>query len=99
MNFTYEVTHLDEVMAFSCLKQSSWMWQDGMPVRARKPRRVAEGFSSAEVERSAEQREVAVGQAMRGLASPEDVRSLAKEIVERLGALIERDPLYSMGMV
>lgn len=53
VNFTSEVTHLDE---------------DGMPIS---------------VEKTQEKREVPVGQAMRGLTTSEDIRSLAREIVEK----------------
>lgn len=53
VNFTSEVTHLDE---------------DGMPIS---------------VESTQEKREVPVGQAMRGLTTSEDIRSLAREIVEK----------------
>lgn len=52
VNFTSEVTHLDE---------------DGMPIS---------------VEKTLERREVPLGQAMRGLTT-EDIRSLAREIVEK----------------
>jgi len=53
VNFTSEVTHLDE---------------DGMPIS---------------VEKTLDKREVPVGQAMRGLTTSEDIRSLAREIVEK----------------